>query len=233
MNLIGWRVVAISHSAFTHSRKRSLFMREEQQIFKLPITRKEAACVIHEFLRKELREPDEIDAGPAMELRDLFDCRVCAGHIIQVYVKGIMEGRVQADGTLLFCGEEPVTENEAENLRERVLRKEYRQPPKSSEGELQYPVKLTMEEALQQYRKQRNALLVDVRTTREYEADHISDAVNVPLLSIMKNPYGVSPDRFQHLFLYCSEGIQSSAAARCLLEAGYQRVYYFAGKKNL
>lgn len=51
---------------------------------------------------------------------------------------------------------------------------------------------------------------MDVRTTREYETDHILDAVNVPLLSIMKNPYVVS-------------------AERCLMEAGYRRVSYFAG----
>lgn len=205
-------------------------MSEKQQIFDLPIKRKEAACVIHEFLRKDLQEPDEIDGGPAMELLDLFDCRVCAGHVIQVYVKGIMEGIRQEDGRLLFGMEELVSEEEAEELRKRVLRKEYRRPPEHAKERKEHTEELTAEEALQRYKEERNALLIDVRTPREYEEEHVAEAINIPLLSLMKNPYGVSADRFQRIFLYCTEGIQSGAAARYLMEAGYRNVLYFALK---
>ena len=70
-------------------------------------------------------------------------------------------------------------------------------------------------------------LLVDVRTEREYEENHMENAINVPLLSIIKNPVVFSDNRNNMIWLYCKEGYQSRAAAQCLLEAGYSGVKYF------
>ena len=78
------------------------------------VLRKHAARMIHNFLRLELKEAEEIDTAPAYVLQDLFDCRVCAGHIIQVYVKGIMDSIVLPDGKMIFAAEEVISKEEAE-----------------------------------------------------------------------------------------------------------------------
>lgn len=49
------------------------------------------ARIVHSFLLKVLNEQEMEDIAPATKLKDLYDCRVCANHIAQVYAKGIME----------------------------------------------------------------------------------------------------------------------------------------------
>lgn len=189
--------------------------------------RKEAACKIHEYLRDSLHEADEIDTAPALKLQDLFDCRVCAGHVMQVYVKGIMEAHRNADGRLIFGMDDEVLPEEAEKIKRRVFERELRNPKKSEELCV-VAERVTKKAALQMCMEDKTALLVDVRTNREYDEGHIENARNIPVLSLLKNPYAVSTRRDQRIYLYCGAGYQSEAAARCLLEAGYEKVFYFA-----
>lgn len=55
------------------------------------IERRNAARIVHEFLRIVMKEPDEMDWKPVHDLRDLYDCKACAKHVAQVCLKGIME----------------------------------------------------------------------------------------------------------------------------------------------
>ena len=93
---------------------------------KVDITRKQAAIIIHEFMRKVLLEEDEPDVSAARELKDLYDCRVCVKHIEQMYVKGIMTpmiDREQAADTglpVLFGGNEILSDDEAEAIVKRL-----------------------------------------------------------------------------------------------------------------
>lgn len=57
------------------------------------ITRKNIARIIHMYLLKEKEIPDLQDISKASELRDLYDCRVCANHIAQVYLRDIMSAK--------------------------------------------------------------------------------------------------------------------------------------------
>ncbi len=200
------------------------------------MTRKTVVRLLHDFLRTELQEPDEIDASPAYVLQDLFDCRVCAGHIIQVYVKGIMDGSALPDGSVIFAGEKEVSKEELSDIMTKVCFPEFRTPRRSKEGkETSHcePVEISAEQAKQLLQEEKNILTVDVRTMREYEQNRLTGAVNVPLLNIIKNPYVFSENRNKTILLYCSEGVQSRAAAQCLLEAGYPKVAYFAWKKEM
>lgn len=198
------------------------------------MTRKHIVGLIHDFLRTELQEPDEIDSAPAYVLQDLFDCRVCAGHIIQVYIKGIMDGIVLPDGSLIFAGEKEVSKEELSDIMTKVCFPEFR-IPRRGEGVKETPdcepEKISLEQAKQLLQKEKNILQVDVRTVREYEQNRLPGSVNVPLLDIIKNPYIFSENRSKTILLYCSEGVQSRAAAQCLLEAGYPSVAYFAWKE--
>ena len=57
------------------------------------ITRKIIARIIHMYLLKEKGIPDIQDISKAGELKDLYDCRVCANHVAQVYLRDIMSAK--------------------------------------------------------------------------------------------------------------------------------------------
>ena len=57
------------------------------------IIRKNIARIIHMYLLKVKGISDLQDISKAGELRDLYDCRVCANHIAQVYLRDIMSAK--------------------------------------------------------------------------------------------------------------------------------------------
>lgn len=91
-----------------------------------PLQRKNAARILHEFMRIELKEADVEDVSPAKKLRDLYDCRVCAKHVMQVYTKGIMEGNYLTDTLYLFEMNRGITVQEAETYIARVFQSKLR-----------------------------------------------------------------------------------------------------------
>ena len=91
-----------------------------------PLQRKNAARILHEFMRIELKEADVEDISPAKKLRDLYDCRVCAKHVMQVYTKGIMEGNYLTDTLYLFEMNRGITVQEEETYIARVFQSKLR-----------------------------------------------------------------------------------------------------------
>ena len=94
---------------------------EEQDLLNLEeaLDRRAAARILHMYLRIVRGVKDAEDITQAYALRDLFDCRVCANHIAQVYVRGIMESVKIGDMTV-FDVYGKVTKEEAEAYFERV-----------------------------------------------------------------------------------------------------------------
>lgn len=79
------------------------------------LLRKNCARIIHRYLQKVKSEADETADLPARaDIPDLFDCRICAPHIIQVVAKGIMKTRKRG-GLNLFDGDAEVSGVEAES----------------------------------------------------------------------------------------------------------------------
>lgn len=67
------------------------------------ITRKNIARIIHMYLLKEKGIPELQDISKAGELRDLYDCRVCANHVAQIYLRGIIGAKeLSANGGFLW-----------------------------------------------------------------------------------------------------------------------------------
>lgn len=66
------------------------------------LNRQTAARIIHQFMVVELHVPDIADISAAEKIRDLYTCRVCANHIAQVYLRGIMGAQEisEVDGVL-------------------------------------------------------------------------------------------------------------------------------------
>lgn len=203
--------------------------------WKKVVERKDAARIVHEFLRRELKEPDEDDWQGAEGLKDIYDCHICVNHVAQVYAKGIMEPVV---GRVIFGMRRELTEQEAELIVSRIFSREKRKPPRISDREnRQSPQKphlqcraatgLSKEEALRRFSEERHALLIDVRIQHEYEEEHLTGAICVPMADVLRNPKCITDDYKMPLFFYCGQGYQSEAAANCVAEAGYENVFYF------
>ena len=190
-----------------------------------PLKRSDAARLMHEFLRWELGEPDEIDWGAAKELKDLYDCRVCAAHVAQMVCKGIMTAEGQ-----IFDGKALLGRAEAEKSIERLLEPSMRlKDPcvRLENNSERRAVRLTPAEAVQLLKECKDLLFLDVRTAGEYESSHLNGARNLPLLQLMTNPSCVGENRKMPILLGCDGGYRSELAADCLSNAGYEVIYYF------
>lgn len=91
------------------------------------LERRHAAKIMHTVLRKLCKEKDEADINKASVLADLYDCRVCANNVAQMFLKGIMDSRITMEsGRLLFCPKDEISYEEAENMIFRLFNKELR-----------------------------------------------------------------------------------------------------------
>ena len=194
---------------------------------KFPLLRKNAARILHEFLQIELQEPDVFDVSAAYRLQDLFDCRTCVCHIMQIFAKGIMSDICTSDTRLIFGTDMTISVSEMTEILNRAFYSDLRIIPSPAEAG-RWAVMLSAEDALNHYQNATHALLIDVRTYEEFTAHHLPCAIHIPMMDIIKNPYSVSPNRATTLLLYCNNGYQSSMAANCLTDAGYDTVYFFA-----
>ena len=64
------------------------------------------------------------------------------------------------------------------------------------------------------------AVIIDVRTSKEYRQHHIPNAINISLQELSKSVARVPKDRV--LVVYCQSGSRSSAAAKILSQKGYK-----------
>lgn len=85
-----------------------------------------------------------------------------------------------------------------------------------------------MDDLVQQARETPGALIVDVRTEREFAGGHVEGAVNVPVGSI-EGIAAVAPDKATPLFVHCASGGRSASAARKLKAMGYTNVVDMGG----
>lgn len=96
-----------------------------------PLLRKDVARIVHVYLYSVLDEPDSTDITSSYILKDLYDCRVCTIHIMQVYTKGIMDSIKVLPSLHLFGLKEPVSKSELDDIFHRVFHKEARCIPMS------------------------------------------------------------------------------------------------------
>ncbi len=80
--------------------------------------------------------------------------------------------------------------------------------------------------------KNRNALIIDVRTKGEYNEGHIKGSLNIPLDQINTNLSKIE-DKNRPIITCCASGMRSSLAKGILKSAGYQEVYNGGGWMSL
>ena len=86
-------------------------------------------------------------------------------------------------------------------------------------------------EGVKQFRSDKNAVLLDVRSEEEYAAGHIPGSINIPLDRIGEAA-GQIPDKKTAVFVYCLRGARSRRAARALSKMGYEDARSIGGINN-
>lgn len=84
-------------------------------------------------------------------------------------------------------------------------------------------------EGIQEYQKNEEALLIDVRSKAEYLNGHIEEAILLPLDEIDQNAAQVLNDKNQVIFVYCRSGNRSQQAAQKLVDLGYTHIIEIGG----
>ena len=90
-------------SVYVYGRENGWLEQEDELFKEEEINRKTVARILHMYLLKACGVPDLQDISKAGGLRDLYDCRVCANHVAQIYLRGIMGAKeLSASGGFLW-----------------------------------------------------------------------------------------------------------------------------------
>lgn len=89
--------------------------------------------------------------------------------------------------------------------------------------------KISAEDAKTRMDKDKNVIVVDVRTLEEYNEGHIENAILIPNETIQDKPPEQLPDFDAEILIYCRSGNRSQQAAEKLIDLGYTNVYDFGG----
>ena len=83
-------------------------------------------------------------------------------------------------------------------------------------------------QGIKDYKSTPGAVLLDVRSPREYKGGHVPGSTNVPLHSIEKVD-SVARSKDIPLFVYCHSGARSREAVSALKDMGYVNVKNIGG----
>lgn len=92
--------------------------------------------------------------------------------------------------------------------------------------------KISPEYAKQLMDTEKNYMIIDVRTTEEYNEGHVKNAISLPNEEIVFGSEKVAtilPNKDQMLFVYCRSGKRAAEASTKLVNMGYTNVYSFGG----
>ena len=88
---------------------------------------------------------------------------------------------------------------------------------------------ITMDEAVKMMEKEKEYIILDVRTAEEYAEKHIPNAINIPNETIGSRELSELPDKDQLIMVYCRSGNRSKQASEKLVKLGYTNVVEFGG----
>lgn len=75
-----------------------------------------------------------------------------------------------------------------------------------------------VKEVIDDYKNNKNIVIIDVRTEDEYKSGHLKEAINIPVGEI--ESITISKDKT--LIVYCRSGSRSASAAKILSGMGYK-----------
>ena len=88
---------------------------------------------------------------------------------------------------------------------------------------------ISMEEAVTMMEEETGYIILDVRTTQEYNEKHIPGAINIANESIGTEDIPELPDKDQLILVYCRSGNRSKQASEKLVNLGYTNIVEIGG----
>lgn len=88
---------------------------------------------------------------------------------------------------------------------------------------------ISMSEAEDMMKNEKDYIILDVRTAEEYKEGHIPDAINVANETIGEDEIAELPDKDQLIMVYCRSGRRSKLAASKLVKLGYTNIVEIGG----
>lgn len=82
---------------------------------------------------------------------------------------------------------------------------------------------------LQDFMRNNNAILIDVRSSQEFDEGHLNSAINIPIYNIKNEIDKKVSNKSNLIILYCSSGVRSRKAKTELEKLGYENVYNLKG----
>lgn len=79
---------------------------------------------------------------------------------------------------------------------------------------------------------EKDIVILDVRTQKEFEEKHIPDATLLPLNLLQENLHKLIPCKDTKVLIYCLSGKRSLEALNILISEGYNNSYSFGGIKD-
>lgn len=73
--------------------------------------------------------------------------------------------------------------------------------------------------------KKEEFVLLDVRTSREYEKGRIAGSINLPVDKIQEEVQEIIPDKDKLIYVYCLSGSRSVLAVDAMIKCGYKKVF--------
>ena len=193
------------------------------------ITRKQAARIVHNYIKITLKEHDEKDINIATVLKDLYDCNVCVNHVAQVYIKGIMD-YIIINGDYIFDMNRYISNDEANSIVERVYDIEKRIIRVDNvvyietDNSYNKPV-LIKSSYVRSNVFDDTILLIDLRNEAEYINDNICNSVNMRLIDIINSKYDIL-FKDKTIVIICNNGYQSLIAANYISDITNNKVMY-------
>jgi rhodanese-related sulfurtransferase len=84
---------------------------------------------------------------------------------------------------------------------------------------------ITIHELMDMMNSLGSIILLDVRSSQEYEEEHLPCSINLPLYDICECSERIIPDRDSIIVVYCQAGKRSSEAIKILKSKGYCNLY--------
>ena len=88
---------------------------------------------------------------------------------------------------------------------------------------------VSTQEAVDMMAREKDYIILDVRTQAEYAAAHIPGAICVPNETIGQEAVAELPDKNQLILVYCRSGNRSKQASAKLAGQGYTNIVEFGG----
>ncbi len=88
---------------------------------------------------------------------------------------------------------------------------------------------ITQKEAKNLMDSKSDYVIIDARTTEEFEEGHIDGAILIPEYEIAERAEKELPQKDQLILVYCRSGRRSKIAAQALADLGYSNVKEFGG----